>query len=83
LMMMLISLPAFIIYIAAISASTNYGGVSSGFMAAALSFLSSIFLFVPPYFSLNNEQSVLSLLLFYIITVVLSIITNLILKTIR
>jgi K+-sensing histidine kinase KdpD len=77
LLMWLMSLPVFVIYIAAISVSTSYGGVSAGTLAAALAFFASLFLFIPPYFSLASEQSVLSLLVFYCGTVVLNVIVTL------
>jgi K+-sensing histidine kinase KdpD len=70
--MLLISLPAFVIYIAAIAVSTSYGGVRTGLVAVALAFFASTFLFIPPYFSLTNEQSVLPLLVSYCSAMVLS-----------
>jgi K+-sensing histidine kinase KdpD len=76
-LMLLISLPAFVIYLAAISVSTSYGGVSAGIVAAALAFFTSTFLFIPPYFSLANEKSVLPLLVFYCSAVVLNVIVTL------
>jgi K+-sensing histidine kinase KdpD len=72
--MLLMSLPAFIIYIAAISVSTSYGGVRAGIVAAALALFASTFLFIPPHFSLASEQSVLLLLVFYCGAVVLNVI---------
>ena len=72
LLMLLISLPAFVIYIAAIAVSTSYGGVRTGLVAVAVAFFVSTFLFIPPYFSLTNEQAVLPLLVFYCSAVVLS-----------
>jgi K+-sensing histidine kinase KdpD len=75
--MLLISLPAFVIYIAAISVSTSYGGVSTGIVAAALALFASTFLFIPPYFSLANERSVLPLLVFYCSAVALNVIVTL------
>jgi K+-sensing histidine kinase KdpD len=70
-MMLLLSLPAFVIYIAAIAVSTSYSGISTGLVAAILAFFASTFFFIPPYFSLTNELSVLPLLLFYCSAVVL------------
>jgi K+-sensing histidine kinase KdpD len=75
--MLLVSLPALIIYIAAISISTSYGGVSAGIVAAALAFFTSTFLFIPPYFSLANERSVLPLMVFYGSAVGLNVIVTL------
>jgi K+-sensing histidine kinase KdpD len=72
LLMLLISLPIFLIYIVAITASTHYGGVRTGLVAVALAFFASIFLFLPPYFSWTNERSVWPLLGVYCSTVVLS-----------
>jgi len=77
LLMLLISLPAFVIYLAAISVSTSYSGVRAGIVAAALAFFASTFLFIPPYFSLTNEQSVLPLMVFYCSAVVLNVIVTL------
>lgn len=65
LLMLFISKPLFIIYIAAISLSTSYGGVGAGVVAAAVAFSASTFLFISPHFSLANERSVLPLLAFY------------------
>jgi K+-sensing histidine kinase KdpD len=75
--MLFISLPVFIIYIAAISVSTSYGGISAGVVAAALAFFASTFLFIPPHFSLANEQSVVPLLAFYGSAVVLNVFVTL------
>jgi K+-sensing histidine kinase KdpD len=72
LLMLLIALPVFVIYIAAIAVSTHYGGISTGLVAAVFAFFASTFLFIPPYFSLMNEPSVLPLLLFYYSAVALS-----------
>jgi hypothetical protein len=67
----LFSLPAFLCYIAAIAVSTNHGGVSPG-LVAALSLLVSNYLFIPPYFSLVSERSLLPLGGYYVSVVVLS-----------
>jgi K+-sensing histidine kinase KdpD len=77
LLMLFTSLPVFVIYIAAISVSTSYGGVSAGTLAAALAFFASTFLFIPPHFSLANEPSVLPLLAFYGGAVVLNVLVTL------
>jgi hypothetical protein len=61
-----------VIYIAAIAVSTHYGGISTGLVAVVFAFFASTFLFIPPYFSLTNEPSVLPLLLFYCSAVALS-----------
>jgi K+-sensing histidine kinase KdpD len=71
-LMVLSAQPIFLLYIVAIAASTTYGGSSAGLVAAALAFFASLYLFIPPYFSLTYEQSILPLLVFYGSTVVLS-----------
>jgi K+-sensing histidine kinase KdpD len=65
LLMVLISQPAFVLYIAAIAASTWSGGGRTGLVAVALALCASTYLFIPPYFSLTHEQSILPLLMFY------------------
>jgi len=77
LLMALISQPAFVLYIAAIAASTRYGGGSTGLVAVALALFASTYLFIPPYFSLTHEQSILPLLVFYCSTVVLTTLVSL------
>jgi K+-sensing histidine kinase KdpD len=77
LLMVLISQPAFVLYIAAVAASTWYGGGRTGLVAVALALLASPYLFIPPYFSLTNEQSILPLLMFYCSTVVLTTLVSL------
>ncbi len=77
LLMVLISQPAFVLYIAAIAASTWYGGGRTGLVAVALALCASTYLFIPPYFSLTHEQSILPLLVFYCSTVVLTTLVSL------
>ena len=77
LLMVLISQPVFVLYIAAIAASTRYGGGSTGLVAVALALFASTYLFIPPYFSLTHEQSILPLLVFYCSTVVLTTLVSL------
>jgi K+-sensing histidine kinase KdpD len=68
----LFSLPAFLCYIAAIAVSTAYGGIGPGLVAAALGLFASNYLFIPPYFSLESERSVLPLAGYYLSAVMLS-----------
>jgi hypothetical protein len=77
LLMVLISQPTFVCYIAAIAASTCYGGGRTGLVAVALALCASTYLFIPPYFSLTHEPSILPLLVFYCSTVVWSTLVSL------
>jgi K+-sensing histidine kinase KdpD len=72
LLVVLFSLPVFLCYMAAIAVSTAYGGIGPGLVAAALGLFTSNYLFIPPYFSLVSERSVLPLAGYYVSTVVLS-----------
>jgi K+-sensing histidine kinase KdpD len=71
LLVVLFLLPAFLCYITAIAVSTAHGGIGSGLVAVALGLLASNYLFIPPYFSLVSERSLLPLGGFYLSAVVL------------
>lgn len=83
LLMVLLAQPIFLLYIVAIAASTTYGGGRAGLVAVALALLASTYLFIPPYFSLTHEQSILPLLVFYCSTVVLSTLVSLHISRLR
>jgi K+-sensing histidine kinase KdpD len=70
--MALTALPLFMLYIVSIAKATWTGGLGAGLVAAALALLVSNYLFLPPYFSLTSDHSLLPLVVCYLGTVVLS-----------
>jgi K+-sensing histidine kinase KdpD len=70
--MALIAQPMFILYIMPIAKATCIGGFGSGLVAAALALLVSNYLFLPPYFSMTSDRSLLPLVVCYLGTVVIS-----------
>jgi K+-sensing histidine kinase KdpD len=70
--MALTALPLFMLYIVSIAKATWTGGFGAGLAAAALALLVSNYLFLPPYFSLTSDHSLLPLVVCYLGTVVLS-----------
>jgi K+-sensing histidine kinase KdpD len=71
-LMALISVPVFVFYIVLITLVTLICGIGSGLVSAALALLVSNYLFLPPYFSMESEESLLLLVITYFGTVVLS-----------
>jgi K+-sensing histidine kinase KdpD len=71
-LMALTALPIFVPYIVSIAKATWTGGLCAGLVAAALALLVSNYLFLPPYFSLTSDHSLLPLVVCYLGTVVLS-----------
>jgi K+-sensing histidine kinase KdpD len=70
-LMALTALPIFMLYIVSIAKVTCTGGLGAGLVAAALALLVSNYLFLPPYFSLTSDHSLLPLVVCYLGTVVL------------
>lgn len=71
-LMALTALPIFILYIVSIAKVTCTGGLGAGLVAAALALLMSNYFFLPPYFSMTSDPSLLPLVMSYLGTVVLS-----------
>jgi K+-sensing histidine kinase KdpD len=71
-LMALIALPIFVIYTILIAKVTYTGGIGPGVMAAALALVVSNYLFLPPYFSMTSDHSLLPLVICYLGIVVLS-----------
>jgi K+-sensing histidine kinase KdpD len=70
--MALIAQPMFVLYIMPLAKAPCLGGLGSGLAAAALALLASTYLFLPPYFSLTSDHSLLPLVVCYLGTVVIS-----------
>ena len=71
-LMVLTALPIFMLYIVSIAKATWTGGLGAGLVAAALALLVSNYLFLPPYFSMTSDRSLLPLVVCYLCTVVIS-----------
>src|SRR5215510_5420555 len=71
-LMALCAQPLFVLYLVTIACATGLGGLGAGLVAAALALLASTYLFLPPYFSLTSDHSLLPLVVCYLGTVVLS-----------
>ena len=71
-LMALVSVPVFVFYMVFITFATLICGLGSGLVSAALALLASNYLFLPPYFSMEREESLLPLVITYFGTVVLS-----------
>jgi hydrogenase-4 membrane subunit HyfE len=69
-LMALIDLPIFVLYSVSIAKTTCTGGLGDGLVAVAL--LVSNDLFLPPYFNMTSDHSVLPLVVGYLGTIVLS-----------
>jgi K+-sensing histidine kinase KdpD len=70
--MVLIGLPIFVLYIVSSAKAAFTGGLGAGLVAAALALLVSNYCFLPPYFSMTSEHSLLPLVVCYLGTGVLS-----------
>jgi len=70
--MALIAMPLFAFYIWPIAKATCAGGLGPGVIAAILALFMSNYFFLPPYFSLASDASLLPLIGCYLGTVVLS-----------
>ena len=71
-LMALIDLPSFVLYSMSIAKTTCTGGLGDGLVAVALALLVSNDLFLPPYFNMTSDHSVLPLVVGYLGTIVLS-----------
>ena len=71
-LMAFIAQPMFVLYIVPIAKATYIGGLGSGLMAAVLALLASNYLFLPPYFSMVSDHSLLPLVVCYLGTVMIS-----------
>jgi len=71
--MALIAQPLFVLYIVPIAKATCIGGLGSGLVAAVLALLASNYLFLPPYFSMTSDHSLLPLVVCYLGTVVITV----------
>jgi hypothetical protein len=70
--MALIAQPMFVLYLVPLAKATGLGGLGAGLAAAALTLFASTYLFLPPYFSMTSDHSLLPLVMCYLGTVVIS-----------